>query len=197
MDKWKLVAILALIFGLGGYGWYSSNAGSAPPPEPTPEATAAPPSLIGKPLPVWDISGDFWVNSPKPINTADLKGTVTLIEFFRIGCPHCEEAAPFMEKVYEKYKPKGLKMLAIQSPSVGDPKESDWAAVKSTVKQWGLTYPVGFDEGGKIFREQYKLSTFPTMIVIDKAGVIRYLKAGHTPETAQALTSYLDSVFKP
>lgn len=204
MDKWKVVVILALIFGLGGYGWYSSNAGSAgpnpqptPPTGPTPAPTPDPASMVGKPLIAWDMPATLWVNTPKPVNIADLKGSVALIEFFRIGCSHCQEAAPFMEEVYKKYGARGMKMVAIQSPSKGDPAENDWNAVKGKVKEWGLTYPVTFDEGGSLFQGKYKLHTFPTMIVVDKAGVVRYFKSGHTPESAKALTDYLDSVLKP
>ena len=193
MDKWKLLSIFALLFGLGGYGWYSSQPQAVPTPEPTPAASATPaPSFEGKPIPTWSIPAPFWTNSDKAIAPDNLKGSVTLIEFFRIGCSHCEEAAPFMQQTYEKYAPRGLKMLAIQSPSKGNPQESDWLAVKQKVKDWGITYPVGFDEGGRIFRENFRLQIFPSVFVIDKTGVVRYFKSGHTPQTAMALTAFLD-----
>lgn len=198
MDKWKLVAIFALLFGLGGYGWYSSQPQAAVTPDPTPAAEPTPgPNLEGKPLPNWTIPASFWANSKTPIAPATLKGNVALIEFFRIGCSHCEEAAPFMEQTYEKYRSRGLKMVAIQSPSKSDPKENDWSAVQAKIKEWGITYPVAFDEGGHIFRETYGLQIFPSVIVVDKTGVVRYFKAGHTPATAQALTAYLDNALKP
>jgi len=203
MDKWKVVVILALLAGLGGYGFYSSNAGNglptplptAPTPEPAP--TPDPASMLGKQLVTWDIADKLWMNTPKPVNVADLKGSISLVEFFRVNCSHCVEAAPFMEQIYKKYGKRGLKMVAIQSPSKGDPDENNWETVQGKVKTWGLTYPIAMDEGGKLFQEKYKLHTFPTMIVIDKSGTIRYFKSGHTPASAKALTDHLDSVLKP
>jgi thiol-disulfide isomerase/thioredoxin len=199
MEKWKIGAILAMLVALGGYGWYSSQPQAAPPPLPDP--TPAPsepeaPSLVGKPLPNWDIPAGLWTNTSKPITPADLKGSVALVEFFRIGCSHCQEAAPFMEQTYKKYASRGLKMVAIQSPSTGDPEENDWLTVKNRVKQWNLTYPIAFDEGGKLFRETYKMHIFPTVLVVDKDGVVRYFKTGHTAATAKALTDFLEQSLK-
>src|SRR5688572_8658565 len=123
MDTWKVVVIIALIFGLGGYGYYQANAPAPTPPIPTPPPEEGPirkafGELVGKPAPAWNIDPKLWANTPKPITLKDLKGSVTLLEFWRTGCSHCREAAPFLQKqVYEKFRPNGLKVVTFHSPA--------------------------------------------------------------------------------
>ncbi|HEX8552702.1 MAG TPA: TlpA disulfide reductase family protein [Abditibacteriaceae bacterium] len=204
MDKWKGLVIIALLAGLGGYGYVSSR--PLTPPAPTPDAastanTAPTPSpaaaavaarFVGKPLPAWDFPAAMWVNSEKPVTPQTLKGSVTLVEFFRIGCSHCVEAAPFMQQIQQTYGRRGLKMVAIQSPGKSDPDENNWETVKTRIKEWKWTHPVAFDKGGNTFRDVYGLKIFPTVMVADKDGIVRYFKTGYTPESAAALMQFLD-----
>jgi thiol-disulfide isomerase/thioredoxin len=198
MEKWKVVVIILLIGMLGGYGFYQQTGGGQGGLDSSgkPASSANPqPSFVGKPMPAWNIPAKYWMNSAKPLSPADLKGSVTLLEFFRIDCPHCQEAAPIMEQIYAKYKPRGMKMLAIQAPG-SDPKESDWVQVQAAIKSWGLEYPVAFDEKSKIYKGAFKGKSYPTVYLIDKQGIIRYQHSGHTDQKIQDLLSALDPLMK-
>lgn len=186
MEKWKSVAIMALLGMMIGYGAFQAKKAAAPPP-PIPASDDKPPpakSLEGKPATTWAVPANNWANTKKPIDLADLKGSVALIEFFRIGCPHCERAAPVLEKMYQKLAPRGLKMVAFHSPASPAPpsapaaaiamskKESSWPQVQATLKTWGTTYPVAFDAGATVFKSSYQGTTFPTFFVLNRNGVI-------------------------
>jgi len=186
MDTWKIVVIIGLICSLGGYGYYQANP-PAPPAGDQPDKDIEDGlikqfnDLKGKRAPAWNIEAKYWVNTPKPITLDDLKGNVTLLEFWRIGCSHCIEAAPYMEKVYEKYKANGLKLVAFQSPGrvsekdkesgVENP-ETNWDKVQSEITKLGIKYPVAFDEGSKLFRDKYFGTSYPSIILIDKDGKV-------------------------
>jgi hypothetical protein len=101
-----------------------------------------------------------------------------------------------MEQTYKKYAPRGLKMVAFHSPGRGSTEESDWPTVKTRVREWGVTYPIAFDAQARLFGQVYRLRTFPSVMVVDKDGIIRYFKAGHTPESAIALTAFLEKTLK-
>lgn len=200
MEKWKVVVIVLLIGMLGGYGFYQqiqqTNAAKMPPEPPAGHTKTAPQiNLVGKPVPNWSVPADSWMNTKKPIAPADFKGSVTLLEFFRIGCSHCQEAAPMMEELYKKYSPRGMKMVALQAPGV-DPAESDWANVQTTLKNWGVEYPIGFDKDSKIFKGSFGGLSYPSVYLIDKTGVIRYQHTGHTDQKVKDLVAALDKLMK-
>ena len=78
-------------------------------------------------LPTWD--GEV-------IRSTSLKGQVVLMAFFQTWCPDCQRTNPLLEKLYRKYKDRGLVVLGI-SHDRGKAKD-----VEPYVKKYGLTYPI-------------------------------------------------------
>ena len=194
MDKWKIVLIVVLLGGLAGYGFYQqAMLGETPvdietTPPPAEDPTKGP--FVGKPAAAWNIPAGSWMNTPQPISLKDVKGHVTVIEFFRIECPHCEDAVPFMRSLYTKYQPQGLRIVAFQSP--GDaPSENDWKKVQATLRRWNVNYPVAFDKNADFFTKKYKGDTYPTVFVVDEKGIIRYQETGYDEATAKSLESFI------
>lgn len=205
MEKWKVGVIVLLIVGLGGYGFYQQNAASNPGASPAETDSTKPPppaneklmKLQGQTPPAWNFGESNWVNS-KPITPTDTKGKVTLIEFWRIGCHHCEEAVPFMSKLFAQYSQRGVKFITIHSPGAPGPenKENNWGTVKQTIKSWNIKYPVAYDEEGALFKKTYGGDTYPTILIVDRAGKIVFAQSGHTPEKEAAIVSALDKAVK-
>ena len=83
---------------------------------------------------------EFRVSRPdsRPLNLADFKGKVVFLNFWATWCKPCEEEMPSMERLYQRYKDKGLVVLAIS-------KDADGAPWPPFVKKHGLTFPVGLD----------------------------------------------------
>lgn len=203
MDKWKIGVIILLLVGIGFYGFYQNNPPSAastseakensdgknPPPAP-PDVQNS--SLLHKPAIDWDIAPEYWVNTPRPITLKDLKGSVTLLEFWRANCIHCQQAAPFMSQLYTHWHPNGLKMVAFQSPGQpnSDNLENDWQQVQGKIKEWKLPYPVAFDKDRLLFNK-YHGNLYPMVIVLDKAGNVVFFQTGHDEAKGRALMRFL------
>lgn len=206
MEKWKIGVIVALLAGLIGYGaLQQSPSESAAPPEAVTDASSEPPAFVattepsesaqrfmGQSLaqtPDWN-SVKQWVNTPQPLSKASVQGEVALVEVFRIGCSHCEQAIPFMEALYERYAPRGLKMVAIHSPGAfddpGNP-ENDWNTVQSWLKERGVKYPVGFDARSAWFQGRIKGDRYPTLLLFDQKGKVAL---AHTGFDAAKATSF-------
>lgn len=186
MEKWKIGVIIALLAGLVGYGLLQQqeNKPAATPEAATAQATPAPSPFLGRTigegLPEWS-NVKQWVNTPKPISLASLKGKVALVEAFRTGCSHCEEAVPFMEMLYERYKPRGLQLVALQSPGAYDDAtnpENDWQKVQQWLKQRKVAYPVGFDEKSDWFQQKLKGERYPTVLILDTTGKVGFAQTG-------------------
>ncbi len=204
MEKWKIITIIALLAALPVYG-YIQSLPPAPPVQPgTPTGTAGPTppgpppkvvTLVGKPAPSWNIAPAQWANTPKPIKLEELRGHVVLLEFWRAECSHCQEAAPNIEILAEKYKDKGLRVIGLHSPVTKDGvNEFDWTSVQQKAKELGIKYPIGMDNGRKNFNA-FKGEKFPTFILIDPKGIVRYADNGFLPNKYQALIDAIEKLF--
>ena len=204
MEKWKIGLIAALICGFAALQWFGTEGqqpagntanqiGSAPveTPTPMPELVA----LKGKTPVAWNIPKELGMNTKQPIKLADLKGSVTLIEFWRLNCSHCQEAVPFMNELHRRYTPRGLKIVTFQSPS--DPKEGniehDWVEVQKFARSKGIEYPIAFDTDRKL-KEQYKIDYYPLLLIVDRQGKIQFAQTGHTEAKVRELVTTLDRV---
>ena len=204
MDKWKLGVIALLFLGLVGYGYSASQQKSENPTveellnsnAALPDANSATGAteenkaaayigqeLGGAKLPEWSKLGP-WANTKTPLALKSLKGKPAMIEFFRIDCSHCQEAAPFMEALYQRYQPRGLKMVAVQAPVTNE--EKTWPKVQEWVKAGGLTYPVAMDKGSQYFQHTIGGNYYPTTMITDANGKVTYAQTGH--DTAKSIT---------
>ncbi len=198
MEKWKIATIAALLFALFGFGILQSG-GTNPSPTPPP----APSPYLGKTLPAWN----FKTWNGKPVSQPELRGKPAFIEIFRIECPHCQDAAPFLVALHARYAPRGLKVVSIQSP--GDFKnaenpENSWPTVQTWLKERKIDYPVAFDAGSKYFQGTVKKQVlggkndnllYPTMIFTDKAGKIDFSQTGYDITKALTLAIEMEKRF--
>lgn len=150
-------------------------------------------NLLGKPFGGWVIPQKYWMNTPEPVWLGGLRGDVTVVEFFRINCSHCQDAAPSRRALYDKYRARGLKMVGFHSPGIVTDTandENNWNKVKIQVKNWGLTYPVAFDKD-RAFFDKNQFRFYPTVLVLDKKGAVRFQQTGYSPDKARELDAFV------
>jgi len=116
-----------------------------------------------------------WINTDKEITLEDLKGKVTLIEFWTFGCYNCVNTLPYLNKWYDKYKSENFEMIGIHCPEFDN--ERNFDNVKRSVEELGIKYPVLTDNEFSIW-QNYDVHAWPTIFLIDKNGEIRYKKVG-------------------
>lgn len=135
---------------------------SSPPPEGLKVGASAPefsvPQADGSTYQLADLAG-------KPIRLADLRGKAVWINFWTTWCPPCQSEVPILRDLSERYKDRGLVLVAI---SVQETSPTDVAAYAA---RYQLGYTIGFDGSGAIFHE-YKGYGLPTQVFIDPNGVI-------------------------
>ena len=103
----------------------------------------------------------------KPFKFSDTKGKLVLLDFWASWCTPCRAENPYMCYIYERYKSKGLEIVAF---SVDD-KEDAW---KKAVEQDALTWPQVSDLKG--MREgvahDFEISGVPTNFLVKDGKVI-------------------------
>jgi len=98
------------------------------------------------------------------------KGPVVLV-FFKVSCPTCQYALPYLERLYKAYKNKGVTLVGI---SQNDAKETadfckDFAVTFSMLLDNTRTYHVS---------NAYGLTNVPTIFWIAQGGEIEVSSVG-------------------
>jgi peroxiredoxin len=98
------------------------------------------------------------------------RGPVVLA-FFKVSCPTCQYAFPFLERLHQAYGRSGVTLIGI---SQNDGKET--AAFN---KEFGVTFPVLLDEIGKYpVSNAYGLTNVPTVFWIAQDSEIEVSSVG-------------------
>jgi len=111
---------------------------------------------------------------PVQKSLADYKGQVVLINIWATWCQPCRVEIPSIERLYQTYGPRGLKVVAV---SVDDPGTEP--AIRAFVRDMRMSFQVLHDPTGGIERA-YQATGYPETVIVGKDGVIRKKIAGAT-----------------
>ncbi len=105
------------------------------------------------------------------MTTADLRGKVTLVNFWATTCVSCVKEMPALVDTYNKFQHRGFETIAV-AMSYDPP---DWVANFATTRQ--LPFKVALDNTGEIARDWGEVRLTPTTYLVDRQGRIvkRYL----------------------
>jgi len=108
---------------------------------------------------------DFQVATPDKgqLRLADFKGKVVFLNFWATWCEPCKEEMPAMERLYQKYRDRGLVVLAISADIEGA------SVVAPFVKKHKLTFLIGLDPRMNV-TSLYGVWAVPSTYIIDKQG---------------------------
>ena len=119
--------------------------------------------------------------------TSDLKGKVTLVNFWATSCTTCVAEMPKMVSTFEKYRAKGYEHMAV-AMSYDPP-----AYVVNYAQTRKLPFSVAIDNTGAIARAWGDVQLTPTTYVVDKKGEIvkRYVGEPNFAELHQLIEKLL------
>lgn len=95
--------------------------------------------------------------------TSQMRGTVTVVNFWATWCPECVREMPGMVEAHRKFAPRGYEMIAV---AVKDHPNR----VAEFTKKHGLPFKVALDMSGEVSRHFGKVRITPTTFVIDRQG---------------------------
>lgn len=148
----KVISVIAGVCALGAGVWL--YAASAPPAAPQVKFAT--------------LKGEL-------ISTADLRGKVTLINFWATSCAPCVKELPGIAAAWKKYNTQGFETIAVAMEY--DPPHY----VKSFTERHQLPFKVALDARGEIAKAFGAINgdvrVVPTSFVIDRQGRVikRYL----------------------
>jgi peroxiredoxin len=110
--------------------------------------------------------------------TTELKGKVTLVNFWATTCVSCVKEMPALVATYNKYQPQGFETLAVAMAY--DPPA--WVLNFAQTRQ--LPFKVALDNTGEIAKAWGDVKLTPTTYLVDKQGRIVKRYVGEPDMTA-------------
>ena len=102
---------------------------------------------------------------------AELAQAPLVLAFFKVSCPTCQYAFPFLERLENVYGHKSVRIIGI---SQNDPRET-----AGFTKEFGVTFPVLLDDARTYpVSNAYGLTNVPTLFWIAKDGEIEISSVG-------------------
>jgi thiol-disulfide isomerase/thioredoxin len=154
---------------------------------------------------------ETWINGA-PLRDEDLKGKVVLLDFWAVWCGPCLATFPHLRQWNEKYADKGLVMIGLTGyfnyswnekaghathSSEGEvPHEEEQAMLVRFAAQHKLTHRFGISSAYP-FSRPYGVAGIPQAVVIDRDGIIRLIKVGHSEANAREIGDLLEALLEP
>ncbi len=94
-----------------------------------------------------------------------------VLAFFKVSCPVCQYAFPFLERLWQLHKTDPVNLIGISQDNAAD--------TEKFIKKYGLTFHVALDDPARyIVSNAYKLTNVPTVYLIDRDGEIQVSSVG-------------------
>ena len=106
----------------------------------------------------------------KPLTLSSLRGKPVYLNLFASWCGPCNEEAPSIGKLSDKYKAKGLNVIGVDELESAD-------RGRGFLQKYHLSYVAVVDSDGKMGHD-YGAIGLPVHVFIDRAGNVKLLRNG-------------------
>jgi thiol-disulfide isomerase/thioredoxin len=110
-----------------------------------------------------------WLNS-EPLDSADLRGHVVLVDFWTLTCINWLRTEPYVRAWSQAYRNDGLVVIGVHTPEFSF--EHDVDRVRRATTQRAIDYPVAVDNDYAIWTA-FDNHFWPALYFVDADGVIR------------------------
>jgi len=122
------------------------------------------------------------------MSNASLRGKVILLDFWGTWCPPCRESVPILRNLNKKYSGKQFQLVGVSS----DEDEDVW---RTYIEAQHMNWSEYIDLSGDV-QVAFKIESFPTYIVLDKDGVVRYRQSGLGESTQGDIEDAINKALK-
>lgn len=124
------------------------------------------------------------------ISLESLRGDVVLLNLWATWCTPCRMETPYLQSVFEEYDEQGFEIVGI-SMDTGDAADD----VAMFVDEYAVTYTILHDPQMRGM-ELYQVLGLPATFLIDREGVLRWMRYGPIPEDDPSFLQALEDVLE-
>jgi len=137
--------------------------------------------LRGEPAP------DFSLATRKgtPASLSAYAGHVVLVDFWATWCDPCRLSFPQYQALARRH---GNDVVV-----VGISEDDEDAGIDRFIEETGAHFPVAWD-GDKTLAQRYRINSMPTLFIIDKNGLVRYVHSGFRPGDEDQIDNAIKSL---
>ena len=110
-----------------------------------------------------------WLNS-EPLDSAELRGRVVLVNFWTLTCINWLRQEPYVRAWSQGYRDDGLVVIGVHTPEFSF--EHDIDGVRRATKERAIDYPVALDNDYEVW-SAFANHYWPALYFVDADGVIR------------------------
>lgn len=120
---------------------------------------------------------DTWLNTEggAPLDLADLRGQVVLLDFWAYSCINCQRSVPHVVAWDEAYRDAGLQVIGVHTPEYAFERET--RNVVDGAERLGIEYAIAQDNSYGTWTA-YRNRYWPAHYLIDADGVVRHISQG-------------------
>ncbi len=127
-----------------------------------------------------------WFNTDKDITLTGLRGKVVVIEAFQMLCPGCvSHGLPMAQKIHQMFPKDQVAVIGLHTVFEHHGAMTP-VSLEAFLYEYHLTFPVGVDQAGQgnmpATMQAYQMQGTPSVILIDKQGVLRANHFGQVSE---------------
>lgn len=137
---------------------------------------------VGTPVPEYravSVNGDS-------VSLDGLRGKPVLLNVWATWCHPCRDEIPELQRLYERYRERGLELVGVSVDAVG---HDD--AIGAFARQYGMTYPVWRDPDETV-SATFLVVGVPATFLIDRGGILRWKKTGPIQPGDSTLTAAIE-----
>jgi peroxiredoxin len=124
---------------------------------------------VGEPAPDFSLQ-DL---SDRPVALSSYRGQkVVVMDFWATWCGPCRMSMPGLQELQDKFKDRDLEILSVNQ---GEPADQ----VRAFIERKKYLFHVVLDSDGAV-GSKYGVRAIPTLAVVDKEGVVRWLSVGNS-----------------
>jgi DNA-binding beta-propeller fold protein YncE len=120
--------------------------------------------------------GADWLNVDRPLQLADLRGRIVLLDFWTYCCINCMHVIPDLKMLEEKYPE--LVVIGVHSAKFGNEKVRD--NIRHAVLRYEIEHPVLVDNDFALW-SAYGIRAWPSFVLIDPVGNVAAKTSGEGP----------------
>lgn len=124
------------------------------------------------------------------VSLASFRGRVVLLNLWATWCAPCRHETPFLQSIYEEHRDAGFEIVGI-SMDTGD--QTD--LIREFTEEYGVTYTILHD-AQMAGMDSYRVLGLPATFLLDREGVITWMRYGPVGETDRDFLDALDAALQ-